>query len=149
MSHEFSTSVKLQILKPPSVVFEGIVDPEHMTNYWICESSGRMEENTTVTWRFPEFEDSFNAEIKRIEQDKYVSFVWFADGHKDIVELSLEPVEGGTKVVITERRFDHDPMSLEWVRGSTEGWTNFLACLKAYLEYGINLRKGAFDFLRS
>lgn len=33
------------------------------------------------------------------------------------------------------------------VHYNTEGWANFLACLKAYLEYGINLRKGAFDFL--
>ena len=32
--------------------------------------------------------------------------------------------------------------------GQTEGWANFLACLKAYLEYGINLRKGAFDFMK-
>jgi hypothetical protein len=29
----------------------------------------------------------------------------------------------------------------------TEGWANFLACMKAYLEYGINLRTGAFDFM--
>ncbi|WP_257093346.1 hypothetical protein [Sphingobacterium sp. E70] len=29
----------------------------------------------------------------------------------------------------------------------TEGWANFLACMKAYLEYNINLRKGAFDFM--
>jgi hypothetical protein len=26
-----------------------------------------------------------------------------------------------------------------------EAKANFLACLKAWLEYGINLRKGAFD----
>ena len=32
--------------------------------------------------------------------------------------------------------------------GNTEGWANFLACMKAYLEYGIQLRKGAFDFMR-
>ena len=32
--------------------------------------------------------------------------------------------------------------------GQTEGWANFLASLKAYLEYGINLRKGAFDFMK-
>jgi hypothetical protein len=34
------------------------------------------------------------------------------------------------------------------VIGNTEGWANFLACMKAYLEYGIQLRKGAFDFMR-
>ncbi len=32
--------------------------------------------------------------------------------------------------------------------GNTEGGANFLACLKAYLEHGIILRKGAFDFLK-
>ncbi len=26
---------------------------------------------------------------------------------------------------------------------------DFLACLKAYFEYGINLRKGAFDFRKA
>lgn len=32
-----------------------------------------------------------------------------------------------------------------WLKSNTEGWANFLTCLKAYLEYGINLRQGAFD----
>jgi uncharacterized protein YndB with AHSA1/START domain len=146
---EFSTSVKIQVLKPPRIVYNGIIDPKYMTNYWICESSGKMEENTTVTWRFPEFKDSFTADIKKLEADRYVSFTWIADGYEDLVEMRLEAVEGGTKVTITERRFDNEDMSLQWVKGSTEGWTNFLASLKAYLEYGINLRKGAFDFLKS
>ncbi len=148
MSQEYSTSVKIQILKPPGVVYEGIVDPEHMTNYWINQSSGRMTEDTTLTWGFPEFPDSFNVEVKKLEKDRYVSFVWFADGHEDLVEMTLEQVDGGTKVIVTEGRLDNEPMSLQWVRGSTEGWANFLACLKAHLEYGINLRKGAFDFLK-
>ncbi len=26
--------------------------------------------------------------------------------------------------------------------GQVEGWTQFLCCLKAYLEYGVNLRVG-------
>ena len=33
------------------------------------------------------------------------------------------------------------------LKGYTAGRANFLACLKAYLEYGINLRKVAFDFM--
>ena len=37
---------------------------------------------------------------------------------------------------------------IKQLMGQTEGWANFLACLKAYLEYGINLRKGAFDFMK-
>jgi hypothetical protein len=38
--------------------------------------------------------------------------------------------------------------NLKWALENSGGWANFLACMKAYLEYGINLRKGAFDFMR-
>ena len=40
-----------------------------------------------------------------------------------------------------------DSNSLKWLVGNTEGWANFLACLKAWMEYKVNLRKGAFDFM--
>jgi len=43
---------------------------------------------------------------------------------------------------------DNDEAGIKWLKSNTEGWANFLACLKAFLEYGINLRKGAFDFMR-
>ena len=34
----------IQISKPVNEVFEAIVDPAQMTNYFISKSSGRMEE---------------------------------------------------------------------------------------------------------
>jgi len=38
--------------------------------------------------------------------------------------------------------------NLKWVLQYSEGWANFLACLKAYFEYRMQLRKGAFEFMR-
>lgn len=35
---------KIQIQKPIETVFENIVNPDKMTNYFIGSSSGRMEE---------------------------------------------------------------------------------------------------------
>jgi uncharacterized protein YndB with AHSA1/START domain len=65
------------------------------------------------------------------------------------VEITLVPQkDGSTLVKITEREMENDETGINWLKGNTEGWANFLACLKAYLEYGINLRKGGFDFLR-
>jgi hypothetical protein len=52
-----------------------------------------------------------------------------------------------TLVSITEKSRENDEAGIKWLIGNTEGWANFLACLKAWLEYGINLRKGAFDFM--
>lgn len=41
-----------------------------------------------------------------------------------------------------------EKLEIKWLSGNSFGWSNFLACLKAYLEYNINLRKGAFEFMK-
>ena len=43
----------LQIQKPIADVFEAIVDPAKMSNYFIADGSGRMEENKNLIWHFP------------------------------------------------------------------------------------------------
>jgi uncharacterized protein YndB with AHSA1/START domain len=83
----------------------------------------------------------------RIEKNKYISYYWQdMDGTETLVEITLKPMESNsTFVTVTEKSRDNDEEGINWLRRNTEGWANFLACLKAWLEYGINLRKGAFD----
>lgn len=138
----------LQILKPAGEVFEAIVDPLKMSNYFISKGSGRMEDGKQIMWRFPEFDMEFPVRIGKLEKNKYISFYWDMDGLELFVEMILTKREGNaTLVTITEKGRENDDAGIKWLKGNTEGWANFLACLKAYLEYGINLRKGAFDFL--
>ena len=86
--------------------------------------------------------------VGKIEKDKYISFYWDNDGIELFVEMTLTVIEdNSTLVTVTEKSRKNDEAGIKWLKGNTEGWANFLACLKAYLEYGINLRKGAFDFL--
>lgn len=134
-------------MKSTDNVFEAIVDPAKMSNYFISESSGRMVEGETLTWKFPEFPVEFPIHVEKIEQDRYISYRWEVDGEMLLVEMTLEPVDGGTVVTITEKGRENDEKGLAWLMGNSAGWANFLACLKAYLEYGINLRKGSFDFM--
>ena len=147
MKHQvLEAKAALQILKPAHEVFEAIVDPEKMSNYFISKSSGKMVEGRRIIWKFPEFENDFPISVGKIEVDKYVSYYWEVDGKELLVEMKLTPVEGdATVVAITEKGRENDEAGIRWLVGNTEGWANFLACLKAYLEYGINLRKGAFD----
>jgi len=137
----------IQILKPVSEVFEAIVDPKKMSNYFISKSTGRMEEGRQLKWRFPEFDMEFPIRVGKIERDKYISFYWDIDGIELLVEIMLSSGDStGTIVTITEKSRKNDEAGIRWLKGNTEGWANFLACLKAYLEFGINLRKAAFDF---
>lgn len=140
--------VAIQILKPANTVFEAIINPEKMTNYFISKSSGKMEEDTTLTWKFPEFETEFPIHVNKIEQDRYISYHWETTGEKLLVEITLDPVkDDATVVTVTEKSRANDETGIQWLGGNSAGWANFLASLKAYLEYGINLRKGAFTFL--
>lgn len=139
----------IQILKPRDEVFNAIIDPSRMSNYFIAEGSGKMEEGKTVEWKFPEFEDRFEIEVLKIIPSEFISFKW--EGSKDkklTVIMSLEDLDGNTLVKITEGKMDNNEEGILWYGRNTGGWANFLACLKAYLEYGINLRKGAFDFMK-
>lgn len=137
----------IQILKPVGEVFEAIVDPSKMSNYFISKSSGRMKEGLQLKWQFPEFDGEYPIRVGKIEKDKYISFYWEVDEIELLVEIILTPRDGtATIVTITEKSRKNDEAGIRWLKGNTEGWANFLACLKAYLEFGINLRKGAFDF---
>ena len=140
----------LQIQKPIHEVFEAIVDPAKMTNYFISESDGRMEEGKKLTWHFPEFKTPVPVRIGKIEKDACISYYWDgANGKETLVEMNLvQKGDADTMVIVTEKSGDNDEAGIKWLKGNTEGWANFLACLKAYLEYGINLRKGAFDFMK-
>jgi len=145
---EIKTS--LQINKPNHEVFEAIIDPEKMSNYFISKSSGRMETGKQLIWQFPEFEIDFQIRVDKIEADKYISYYWKIDNTELLVEITLLSVDkNSTVVTVTEKGRKNNESGINWLKGNTEGWANFLACLKAYLEYGINLRKGAFDFLKT
>jgi uncharacterized protein YndB with AHSA1/START domain len=148
MGKKLEIKVALQILKPVSTVFEAIIDPEEMSNYFISEGSGMMVEGETLTWKFSELDMEFPVYVKKIEQDRYISYRWEVEGEMLLVEMTLEPYgDDSTVVTITEKGRDNDEAGIKWLVGNTGGWSNFLASLKAYLEYGINLRKGSFNFM--
>lgn len=149
MTAPLGIKTAIQIQKPVAEVFEAIVDPAKMSNYFLAKGSDRMEDGKRIMWKFPEFEFEFPIRVNKIEKDRYISYYWEIDQFEHLVEMTLTtPKPGNTLVSITEKGRPNDEAGIKWLGQNTEGWANFLACLKAWLEYGINLRKGAFDFLK-
>lgn len=140
----------IQVAKPRQEVFQAIIDPKKMSGYFISKGSATMEAGKEVTWQFPEFSDQFTVKVLKIVPDELVSFEW--EGAKDhhlTVNIALTERPGNaTLIKISEGKMDNNEAGIKWLKGNTEGWANFLACLKAYLEYNINLRTGAFDYLK-
>jgi uncharacterized protein YndB with AHSA1/START domain len=141
-------NVAMQVSKPINEVFEAIVNPEKMCNYFISQSTGRMEAGKNLIWKFPEFDDKVAIKVEKIEPG-LISFYWENSGKDLLVEIRLSTVgDNFTLVKISEKSMENNEDGLKWLSGNSFGWSNFLACLKAYLEYGINLRKGSFDFMK-
>lgn len=142
-------SAAIQISKLPHEVYEAIVDPVKMSGYFIGEGSGRMEDGKELVWKFPEFDVKVPVKVLSVKPNELVSFEWGGENDEMLkVEITLTNKGNATLVQVTEGTMENNEAGLKWLRQNTEGWANFLACLKAYLEYNINLRKGAFDFMK-
>ncbi|MGB5892980.1 MAG: SRPBCC domain-containing protein [Ignavibacteriaceae bacterium] len=82
-------------------------------------------------------------EVQSVGKDKLVSFTWEGSGVECLVAITLEPKgDSQTLVKITESDWPADFEGATRCMGQVEGWTHFLCCLKAFLEYGVNLRVG-------
>jgi uncharacterized protein YndB with AHSA1/START domain len=141
-------NVAMQISKPINEVFEAIVNPVKMCNYFISQSTGMMEEGKNLIWKFPEFDMEVPVKVVKAELN-LISFYWENSGKDLLVEMNLSSVgDNFTLVKISEKSMENNEAGLKWLSGNSFGWSNFLTCLKAYLEFGINLRKGAFDYMK-
>src|ERR1700687_2478834 len=83
---------QLAIAKPPCDVFEAIVNPEKMSNYFISSGSGRMESKKMVHWNF-DVGAGLDATVLRVEPDRFVSFLWTASGVEALVGIELTPID--------------------------------------------------------
>lgn len=143
---KLTAKASLQIQKPITEVFEAIVNPEHLTKYFISYSSGKMETGKELDWEFKDFPGTFPVKNIKINSPESISFVW---DEQTVVKIALtEQPDMSTVIHITEGEKELNKKNLKWLTENTFGWANFLDCLKAYLEYGIQLRKGAFTYLK-
>lgn len=71
---KLTAKATIQIQKPINSVFEAIIDPTKMNQYFIESSTGKLETDKTVEWKFPEFDEIYPVVGKIIRKDEYISF---------------------------------------------------------------------------
>lgn len=141
------------VSKPPAEVYEAVADPAQLSAYFTTAGAkGRAETRATVTWEFADFPGPFDVEIDEAVPGTRIAFRW--DSHekegqeavKTTVIFTFEPVDGATrtKVTVSERGWNDTPEGRKASYGNCMGWAQMLCAMKAWLEYGINLREGAY-----
>jgi uncharacterized protein YndB with AHSA1/START domain len=142
--------VRLRIQKPVREVFDAVRDPSKLSGYFTNGgASGPLAEGSTVQWAFADDPDaapiSFPVTALEVRENELIVLEWEgARGLNTRVEIGFEEIDGETIVAISETGWRETQQDLESSYLNCFGWGQMLCCLKAYVEYGIDLRKGAF-----
>jgi uncharacterized protein YndB with AHSA1/START domain len=137
--------VQLKIQKPVEQVFEAVADPKQLSGYFTRKASGRLTEGATVMWSFPEFPEEFPVKVREVAPNERIVLAWESaeGGYDTTIEMRFKPLEGGaTMVQIAESGWKNTPKGIKSSYDNCGGWMHMMCGLKAYLEYGINLRAG-------
>lgn len=136
-------TTKLKILKPANEVFEALVDPKKMSNYWFSSGTGRVEQGKTITWRYDEYNAEGDINVLAVEENKQIVFSWGGNDQETVVTITLKELDNTSTIIeVNESGLkEDDPEIINKMIGQKEGWVYMLTCFKGYLENGItNLR---------
>ncbi len=157
MQLKFQVHIKIQ--KPIAEVFDAVYNPTKLSAYFTTGgASTPLIEGTTVIWRFADYPGDAPVTVTKVVPNKQIVFQWDAyeppanpgekgsiPGYKTTVEMTFESLDpNSTLVKISESGWRETQQGLNGSYGNCMGWTQMLCALKAFLEYNINLRKGAF-----
>jgi uncharacterized protein YndB with AHSA1/START domain len=154
--------VAARIARPVHEVFEAVADPDKLSHYFTTGGAkGRLEAGKTVTWDFHDYPGAFPVEVIEVEPDRKIVLEWKASegeppnvaggdmkpvDYNTIVTMTFTPLDNDTRtmVEIEEKGWRETEGALKASYGNCQGWAQMLAALKAWVEYGINLREGMY-----
>ncbi len=136
------------IRKPVEEVFQAFIDPAITTKFWFTKSSGKMEEQQTISWTWEMYNVTIPVEVKKIIPNEAIIIEWGNYEQKSLVKWGFKTLgRDKTFVSITNSGLQGTADEvISAIRDSTGGFTWLLAGLKAYLEYGIELNLTADRF---
>jgi uncharacterized protein YndB with AHSA1/START domain len=134
-----NTLTKMKIEKPAHNLFEAFTDPEKIGHFWFSSSSERWTQGKSIVLRYDEYDAEGIINILEIEADRRIVF---EDESGHIATILIEESGPSSAIIsVKEEGFrETDADYLNELLDNKGGWVYTLTCLKAYLEYGANLR---------
>lgn len=150
---ELKFEVHAKIQKPVAEVFDAVYNPGTLSRYFTTGgASAPLREGTTVRWSFADGPAkrgkgpvAFPVKVTKVVNERLIEFEWEASdgGYDTHVRMRFEPLgPSETLVSISETGWKETAPGLQSSYGNCGGWMQMACCLKAFTEYGINLRKG-------
>ena len=151
---ELKFTVMTKIQKPLDEVFDAVYNPEKLSGYFTNGgASGPLDEGATVQWAFEDTPGKpmppFPVKVLGSIPEELIELEWEGSkGRQTQVKLEFEQTgPDETLVKLTEGGWEESQEELDRSYMNCMGWSQMLSALKAYAEYGIDLRKGAYSGL--
>lgn len=151
---ELKFQVKIKIQRPVAEVFDAVYNPEKLSGYFTNGgASGPLDPGATVEWRFADNPGqepiAGNVTVTQMVPNELIVFEWMGGGdHLTQVGMIFKKAgEHEAIIEIGETGWRDTQEDLDRSYGNCFGWSGMICGLKAYLEYGVDLRKGAFGGL--
>ena len=151
---ELIFQVQTKIQKPVEEVYDAVYDPKKLSGYFTNGgASAPLEGGTTVEWAFDDTpgQEKFSFPVEVVESitNQKIVIKWQGTKEKmNTVEMNFESTgDNETLVKISESGWESNQEDLNRSYGNCMGWSQMLSALKAFTEYGIDLRKGAYSGL--
>ena len=140
-------TTKLKIRKPAHEVYEAIVDPKKMANYWFSSGTARLEQGKTITWRYDEYNAEGVIHVLEVEENKKIVFSWGAYGQETVVTITCKMLDNSSTIIQVQEAGlkEDDPELINKMLGQKEGWVYMLTCLKAYLENEVTTLRASLE----
>jgi len=143
----FKFQVQMKIRKPRAEVFAAVVEPRSLEGYFVARATAPLASGSVVQWKWPELEELTDVKVVEVTPPKRIILRWEAaeGGYDTEIVMTFTDLPGDeTMVQIAESGWRDTPEGQEASYGNAGGWAIFLSSLKAYLEYGVNLRQGGY-----
>lgn len=136
---EITCSIKANV----SDVYEAIKDKDKLQSYFVSSASMSLQADETISWEWADYNARCDIKVIQLIPNEVIKFIWPAEGDSKTVCMTLKQItESSTEIRITESEFGNTPAEITKIKQQTQGWTDFVCSLKAYLYTGINLRNG-------
>ncbi|MDP6414210.1 MAG: SRPBCC domain-containing protein [Gammaproteobacteria bacterium] len=141
-------TVQTKILKPVTEVFQAIVTSETIIRYFCDAVSSDLLEGAEVIWTWNDY-GSNSVLVKTVRENELIELVldsknWDKttnDRYEVTVSMEFEALDDrSTMLSISESGWRTDAEGLKGSHDNCGGWAQMTICLKAFLEYGIDLR---------
>jgi uncharacterized protein YndB with AHSA1/START domain len=142
-------TIRTKINKPVVDVFNAIVSSARIIKYFTNGSSGDLIEGEEVIWHWDDY-GSNPVFVKTVRPNALIELTLNSEnwqktkGHayQVLVSIEFESLDDeSTMLSISESGWRTDAEGLKGSHDNCGGWQHMAMCLKAFLEYGIDLRQ--------